>query len=67
MPEYIIRCREWPDAGPDGFEGGLSPLPPPRNQKPSAAVTRDLKALVKAQMLVLMDGGESVRCDIDWD
>ena len=56
------------DAGPDGFEGGLS------NKKymgmtktSSATATRDLKALVNAGVLIQSGGGRSVRYEVDWD
>lgn len=55
------------DAGPDGFEGGLS------NKKyismtraSSATATRHLKALVDAGLLIQSGGGRSVRYEIDW-
>ncbi|QJB56534.1 Fic family protein [Pseudodesulfovibrio sp. zrk46] len=55
------------DAGPDGFEGGLS------NKKyigmtktSSATATRDLKALVEAGLLVQSGGGRSIRYAIAW-
>ena len=55
------------DAGPDGFEGGLS------NKKyismtkaSSATATRDLKGLVDAGLLVQSGGGRSVRYAIGW-
>lgn len=55
------------DAGPDGFEGGLSNKKYQNMTKASSATaTRDLKALVEGGMLVQAGGGRSMRYAIDW-
>lgn len=55
------------EAGPNGFEGGLSNKKYQSMTKASSATaTRDLQALVDAGMLVQSGGGRSVRYAIDW-
>jgi len=56
------------DAGPDGFEGGLSNKKYQNMTKTSSATaTRDLKALVDAGLLVQSGGGRSVRYGVGWE
>lgn len=56
------------DAGPDGFEGGLSNKKYQNMTKASSATaTRDLKALVDAGLLAQSGGGRSVRYGIAWE
>lgn len=55
------------DAGPDGFEGGLSNKKYQNMTKASSATaTRDLKALGDAGILVQSGGGRSVRYEVAW-
>lgn len=55
------------NAGPDGFEGGLSNKKYSSMTKASSATaTRDLKALVDAGMFVQSGGGRSVRYTVAW-
>jgi len=55
------------EAGPEGFQGGMSAKKYMSITKTSkATATRDLQKLLKLEALILEEGGRSTRCQVNF-